>query len=139
MTQNQTTQHDDNIALAAEYVLGTLDLVEREEAERLIANVGYKADTGLTAELRVNEPAGELRTGEIDLHGVIDDEVDGHERLDLRGDGPAGRSEGRQRAQLFEVVVDEARGQRDVAVEVRALAVVLGDVEWNLVTGRDQR
>ena len=38
MTQNQTTQNDDNIALAAEYVLGTLDLVEREEAERLIAN-----------------------------------------------------------------------------------------------------
>ncbi len=34
------------------------------EAERLIANVGFKADTGLTAELRVNEPAGEVRTGE---------------------------------------------------------------------------
>jgi hypothetical protein len=34
------------------------------EAERLIANVGYKADTGLTAELRVSEPAGDFRTGE---------------------------------------------------------------------------
>jgi thioredoxin reductase len=34
------------------------------EAERLIANVGYKADTGLTAELRVSEPAGDVRTGE---------------------------------------------------------------------------
>lgn len=31
------TLRDDQIALAAEYVLGTLDLVEREEAERLIA------------------------------------------------------------------------------------------------------
>lgn len=34
------------------------------EAERLIANVGFKADTGLTAELRVTEPTGEWRTGE---------------------------------------------------------------------------
>lgn len=30
--------NDDQIALAAEYVLGTLDLVERQEAERLIAS-----------------------------------------------------------------------------------------------------
>lgn len=34
------------------------------ETERLIANVGYKPDVGLTSELRVNEPLGEVRTGE---------------------------------------------------------------------------
>lgn len=34
------------------------------EAERLIANVGYKPDVNLTSELRVSEPAGEFRTGE---------------------------------------------------------------------------
>jgi thioredoxin reductase len=34
------------------------------EAERLIANVGYKPDLSLTAELRVGEPAGDFRTAE---------------------------------------------------------------------------
>lgn len=34
------------------------------EAERLIANVGYKPDVALTSELRVGEPAGDFRTGE---------------------------------------------------------------------------
>jgi thioredoxin reductase len=34
------------------------------EAERLIANVGYKPDVALTSELRVGEPAGDFRTAE---------------------------------------------------------------------------
>jgi len=34
------------------------------EAERLIANVGYKPDAVLTAELNVDEPAGDIATGE---------------------------------------------------------------------------
>ncbi len=55
MTQNQTTQNDDNIALAAEYVLGTLDLVEREEAERLIANDANFAALVRGWESRLNE------------------------------------------------------------------------------------
>lgn len=55
MTQNQTAHSEDNISLAAEYVLGTLDLAEREEAERLIAR-----DAGFAAlvrgwESRLNE------------------------------------------------------------------------------------
>jgi thioredoxin reductase len=34
------------------------------EAERLIANVGYKPDINLTAELRITEPTGDFRTAE---------------------------------------------------------------------------
>lgn len=34
------------------------------EVEKVIANVGYRADANLTAELRVNEPHGDFRTDE---------------------------------------------------------------------------
>lgn len=49
------TQNDDNIALAAEYVLGTLDLAEREEAERLIARDADFASLVRGWESRLNE------------------------------------------------------------------------------------
>jgi len=49
------TMTDDHIALAAEYVLGTLDLAEREEAQRLIAANADFADMVRRWEARLGE------------------------------------------------------------------------------------
>ncbi len=89
----------------------------------------------------------------------VGDEADQHRRGALVGVGgngrPAGLQVGRgdaggadrraggtergQRPQLVGALRDESRGQGDVTVEVGALAGVLGDVEGDLVSGRDQR
>lgn len=82
----------------------------------------------------------ELRSGEIDLDGVVDDEVDGDERLDFRGIGTAG--DGRiahggdidEQGHAGEVLENDAGdGERDFEI-AGVLGVVVGEVS-NVVLG----
>jgi len=105
---------------------------DAEGLEGLHAPLEELVALGVAAELLpevLEERVG--RTGAVDLHGVVDDEVDGDERLDdgavlaEAGDGFAHRGEVDEERHAGEVLEDDARDdERDLRVD-RLLGVPL--------------
>ena len=93
-------------------------------------------DPSQSAEMKTGEhPFGAL--ARIGGHGLAARLQVGGGDAGLDG-GLAGRAEAGQRAQLLGALLDEARGQRHVAVEGRVVAALGGDVEGDLVAAGDE-